>query len=393
MNARIAIAAVVAACAAAPQALAQQNPQAKSDRRAFTRIADLFADFDGWHGPVMNFGIQPQLSWTYSEANDTNVVTGSLAMSSYTWITPTLTTVVNLSIDQVRDPDPGETLVFNGEGFGVDDLYFNWSDQRLGLQGGIFTVPFGFSWNTLPGVFDGEFVGDYQFDGRVGALGLLSTGNDGGGVHALQFGAFTIDGSFLSKTVLYDSGPAQTDGVVGGDDGASWLVSYTASDVPLLYPSLNYQVSFLSQSSAGDGGPRENGLSAGLNWTIPIIDDVMSTVDGKFFSIAPSFEYVHFWDWQGVDGANADYFTPGVTFAYGDWEVDLAATWRNTDDGFGNESDDLLLSATLGYTFFSPQVQMQVGYAYQEVGGVDDHLVGVQVNMPINVLSYALFGK
>lgn len=392
MRRRSALALALAAGVGA-QVHAQQNAQARSDRRAFARIADMFADFDGWHGPVMNLGVQPQLSWTYDRLDDTNVFTGSLAISSYTWITPTLTTVANLSIDQVRDPDPGETLVFNGEGFGVDDLYFNWSDQRVGLQGGIFTVPFGSAWSTLPGIFDGEFVGDYQFDGRVGALGLLSTGNEGGGVHQLQFGGFTIDGSFLSKTVLYNSGPAQTDGVVGGDDEASWLVSYSAREVPLLAPSFAYQLSFISQASPGDGAPRENGLSASASWTLPLIDDVLSTVEGRFLSLSPSFEYVHFWDWGGVDGAHADYFTPGLSINYGDWEVDFAATWRNTDAGAGSDADDFLLSATLGYTFFSPQVQVQFGYAYQEIGGVDDHMFGVQVNMPINVLSYALLGK
>lgn len=370
-----------------------QTAQSRADRRAFARLADLFADFDGWHGPVTNLAIEPQLSWTYSDADDTNVMTGSLAISSFTWITPTLTTVANLSLDQVRDPDPGEDLWFSGEGLGVDDLYFNWSDQRVGLQGGIFTVPFGNAWQNLPGIFDTDFVGDYQFDGRVGAIGLLSTGNTGGGVHQLQAGAFTIDGSFLSKTVITSSGPAETEGVVGGDDGASWIVSYSAQEIPLFYPSFAYQVSYISQAGLGDGGPRESGLSASVNWTIPLDNDVISTVEGRYLSLTPSFEYVHFWDWNGVGGASADYFTPGLTFNYGDWELDLAATWRNTDDGGGMRDDDFLLSATIGYNLFTPQILAQVGYSYREVGGEPDHLFGVQISMPINVLSYALLGK
>lgn len=387
------ILAATAALCGAQLAEGRQSAANRADRRAFARINDLFADFDGWHGPVMNLGIQPQLSWTYSDNDDTNVVTGALAISSYTWITPTLTAVANASLDQVQDPNPGENLYFDGQGFGVDDLYLNWSDQRVGVQGGIFTVPFGSAWRYLPGVFDTDFVGDYQFDGRVGAIGLLSTGNEGGGVHQLQFGAFTIDGSFLSKTVLYDSGPAQTDGVVGGDDGASWVVSYSAREIPLLFPSFGYQVSYISQSGIGNGGPRENGLSAGLNWTIPLDRDVLSTVEGRYASLTPSFEYVHFWDWNGVGGASADYFTPGLTFNYGDWELDLATTWRNTDDGGGISSDDFLFSATVGYNMFTPQVLTQVGYSYRREGGVEDHVVGVQIGMPINVLSYHLFGR
>jgi hypothetical protein len=51
------------------------------------------------------------------------MVTGTLVIGSYTWITPTLTIVIDLSIDQVANPQDGKTLVFSGEGFGVDDPY------------------------------------------------------------------------------------------------------------------------------------------------------------------------------------------------------------------------------------------------------------------------------
>lgn len=384
-------ASIIAACCAS-MADAQSNTRAKADFRAFNRISDMFADFDDWHGPVTNLGIAPQISWTRDTGENTNVVTGSLAMSSYTWITPTLTTIIDLSIDQVSDPARDETLIFNGEGLGLDDMYFLWSDQRVGLQGGIFTVPFGTAWNTLPGVFDTTLVSDYQFDGRVGGIASLSTGNTGGGVHELQAGIFTIDGSFLSKTVMTGSGPAETDDVVGGDGGASWVVTYAASELSLIAPSFGYQVGFISQSAATSDGPRENAISASFEWTLPLDGDTDSTVDARFFSVTPSFEYVHFADWQGVDGASADYYTPGLSFNYGDWEMDFAATWTNGDDGTAL-ADAVLLSTTLSYTFFSPQTQLQFGYAYQETNGVPDHLIGVQINMPINVLSYGLLGR
>lgn len=387
-------AACVVACSsnAFAQFSTQAEQRSKANQRAFSNISDMFATFDDWHGPVTNLGIQPQMSWTRDTQANTNMVTGTLAIGSYTWITPTLTTVIDLSIDQVANPQDGKTLVFSGEGFGVDDAYVVWSDQRVGLQAGMFTVPFGFDWGTLPGFFDTSFVSDYQFDNRVGGIASISTGNDGGGVHGLQAGVFSVDGSFLSKTVMTSSGPANSGDPSPGDGGASWLISYTAAEIPLIAPSFAYQFSFISQSPALGTTSRENGLSGGFQWTLPLDGSVEATVEGEFFSVTPSFEVVHFWDWQGIDGASADYFTPGLTFNYGDWELDLAATWRNSDD-LTDSSDDVLLSASVSYNFFSPQTQIQFGYGYQDTADGADHMIGMQINMPINVISYGLLGK
>ncbi|MSR41024.1 MAG: hypothetical protein EXS10_03885 [Phycisphaerales bacterium] len=377
-------------------AFAQHSGQAvqrsKANQRAFANLADMFSDFDGWHGPVTNLALQPQISWTRDTLANSNVVTGSLAVTSYTWITPTLTTVIDLSIDQVADPQYGETLVFSGEGFGIDDAYVLWSDQRVGLQAGMFTVPFGFDWGTLPGLFDTTFVSDYQFDNRVGGIASLSTANDGCGIHGLQAGAFCVDGSFMSQTAWTRSGPANDGDPQPGDDGASWFVSYTATEIPLLAPSLSYQFSYISQSAPTSGLTNEKGFSGGFSWTIPLDGSVEATVESEWLSVTPSFEYVNFWDWQGVEGANADYLTPAIAINYGDWEVDFAATWRNSDDGT-DASDDVLLSATLTYNFFWPQSQIQFGYAYQDTDDGIDHMIGMQINMPINVISYGLLGR
>ena len=233
----------------------------------------------------------------------------------------------------------------------------------------MFTVPFGFDWGTLPGFFDTSFVSDYQFDNRVGAIASISTGNDGGGVHGLQAGVCSVDGSFLSKTVMTSSGPANSGDPSPGDGGASWLISYTAAEIPLIAPSFTYQLSFISQSPALGTTSRENGVSGGFQWTLPLDGSVEAIVEGEFFSV-----------------------TPGLTFDYGDWELDLAATWRNSDD-LTESSDDVLLSASVSYNFFSPQTQIQFGYAYQDTSYGVDHMIGMQINMSINMISYGLLGK
>ena len=214
-----------------------------------------------------------------------------------------------------------------------------------------------------------RFVSDYQFDNRVGAIASISTGNDGGGVHGLQAGVCSVDGSFLSKTVMTSSGPANSGDPSPGDGGASWLISYTAAEIPLIAPSFTYQFSFISQSPALGTTSRENGVSGGFQWTLPLDGSVEAIVEGEFFSV-----------------------TPGLTFDYGDWELDLAATWRNSDD-LTESSDDVLLSASVSYNFFSPQTQIQFGYAYQDTSYGVDHMIGMQINMSINMISYGLLGK
>ena len=46
----------------------------------------------------------------------------------------------------------------------------------------------------------------------------------------------------------------------------------------------------------------------------------------------------------------------------------------------------------IGYNFFGPQSLVQLGYAYNETGGAPNHQIGLQVNLPINMLQYFPIG-
>jgi hypothetical protein len=58
---------------------------------------------------------------------------------------------------------------------------------------GRFTAPFGIAPLILPGLFDLNFVGAYNFGGLMGTMGTLSTGDEGGGIHSLSVAGFGIE--------------------------------------------------------------------------------------------------------------------------------------------------------------------------------------------------------
>ena len=133
----------------------------------------------------------------------------------------------------------------------------------------------------------------------------------------------------------------------------------------------------------------QKGLSAGFNWQYVVNGDATQTLDAGYVSIGPLFEYVKFWNVDGVQDASSDFYTLGIIGNAGNWQSDVALTWNNTSATSGAPSyDNFLASASLGYNFFGPQSLVEFGYAYQVQDGKIDNQVGVQVSFPINALEY-----
>ena len=145
-------------------------------------------------------------------------------------------------------------------------------------------------------------------------------------------------------------------------------------------------------------GENQKGFDAGAYWQYVIDNDTESTLDAKYWSIGPMVEYVRFWDNGGTAGQTAEYFTLGIITNDGNWQADVTWGFQNVSgaDGVGSNSLNTgrteLFTANIGYNFFGPQSLVQLGYAYNDSGGQVDHQIGLQVNLPINMLQYFPIG-
>jgi hypothetical protein len=384
------VALVALASLALPSTAMAQGGGKTPDPRPFALFRDMFDTAGEWHGPWVNMSWQPQLEWSWqSEGVPKNNFNAQVAWQAYVWFTPEVTMNVNMTFEQVETPQANNQWFMYGEGVTAGDVWVQWSDQRTGIIGGRYTAPFGLAPLVLPGVFDTNFVNNYNFGGLMGGLATLSTGDEGGGIHALNAGFFGIDTTFMADGIFASTAAPSGPGTGGGVD--SWVIGYSGANIPLLYPTLDINVAYINFGEGIGTTAQQQGFNAGAYWQYMINNDGLDTLDARYWSIGPLFEYVHFWNNNGVQDATADYYTFGLITNYGNWQADATVGWQNLTEPGSPDQDNFLFTANLGYNFFGPQSLVQVGYAYQETAGTIDHQVGIQVNFPIVALEYFPF--
>jgi hypothetical protein len=384
------VALVALASLALPSTAMAQGGGKTPDPRPFALFRDMFDTAGEWHGPWVNMSWQPQLEWSWqSEGVPKNNFNAQVAWQAYVWFTPEVTMNVNMTFEQVETPQANNQWFMYGEGVTAGDVWVQWSDQRTGIIGGRYTAPFGLAPLVLPGVFDTNFVNNYNFGGLMGGLATLSTGDEGGGIHALNAGFFGIDTTFMADGIFASTAAPSGPGTGGGVD--SWVIGYSGANIPLLYPTLDINVAYINFGEGIGTTAQQQGFNAGAYWQYMINNDGLDTLDARYWSIGPLFEYVHFWNNNGIQDATADYYTFGLITNYGNWQADATVGWQNLTEPGSPDQDNFLFTANLGYNFFGPQSLVQVGYAYQETAGTIDHPVGIQVNFPIVALEYFPF--
>lgn len=384
------VALVALASLALPSTAMAQGGGKTPDPRPFALFRDMFDTAGEWHGPWVNMSWQPQLEWSWqSEGVPKNNFNAQVAWQAYVWFTPEVTMNVNMTFEQVETPQANNQWFMYGEGVTAGDVWVQWSDQRTGIIGGRYTAPFGLAPLVLPGVFDTNFVNNYNFGGLLGGLATLSTGDEGGGIHALNAGFFGIDTTFMADGIFASTAAPSGPGTGGGVD--SWVIGYSGANIPLLYPTLDINVAYINFGEGIGTTAQQQGFNAGAYWQYMINNDGLDTLDARYWSIGPLFEYVHFWNNNGIQDATADYYTFGLITNYGNWQADATVGWQNLTEPGSPDQDNFLFTANLGYNFFGPQSLVQVGYAYQETAGTIDHQVGIQVNFPIVALEYFPF--
>jgi len=304
----------------------------------------------------------------------------------------------------VTDYQPdGEDSFFEHQDVNIDSVNLFVTNWVASGQFGKTSLPFGLAPSDAPGLFGSDFVGDYGYDGLIAAIGGYDLGHalaDGtAGTHTLLAGAFFVDTTFMSATAfgevdstrLDDGGPANTEGF------DSWVLTYDATGVPLLPGGVDYRASWISNAAGrGDTGD-ERGWSLGAATTIPIAGrDALSSASGRLIALTPVVEYARIENFGGVAGVDRDYWTAGLEGFMGQWFATATTTLREIDDPVNGDGTDRLYALSGGYQF-NEAALVQLGYAFEEVGGVDSHLVGLQFSydfQPSDYTSYwPRFGK
>jgi hypothetical protein len=109
-------------------------------------------------------------------------------------------------------------------------------------------------------------------------------------------------------------------------------------------------------------------------------------------ALQPLIEYAHFENFNGDDGASADYLTLGLEYFYGDWDFNVSTTFRDTDDVPGqNDDDDYLVQATVSYQLYGYQAlegngQLSFGWSYRRDDGEYSNTFGVQLSLGWDIL-------
>ena len=285
----------------------------------------------------------------------------------------------------ITDYQPaGQDSFFQHEDLSIDDINFFVTDWTWSGQVGKTTVPFGLAPSNAPGLFGSNFVGDYDYGGRIMVLGgydfaqLLADGTAGS--HNLLIGSFFVDTTFMSATAfgevdrtrLGDGGPGNTEGF------DSYFVTYDASAVPVLPGGLNYRVGYIYNAAGiGDTG-HEEGYSLGVVAPIPISGrSALESASSQYIAISALGEYAHFNNFGGVGGVDHDYITAGFEAFAGQWFGTATTTIRQIDDPVNGDQTDNLYALSGGYNF-NNAMSLQLGYAYQEITGASSHMVGLQ---------------
>jgi hypothetical protein len=270
--------------------------------------------------------------------------------------------------------------------FFVDDLTVNWMEENWSLIGGKFIPNFSLASDDAPGLYGSELAeDDIELSNRIGIGGDLSYFSRDFGWHRVSGSAFFIDTTFLSgsfvRSMPLESDP---DGVQKSDGGAgntktldSFAVAIDGSDISAL-PGLSYHVGGVRQGvdNVRDEDDRdlpndeikpEYRLAVAGEWEVAVAEDTIVT---------SLVEYVRFWNADGVESEERDYFTTSAAVDYQNWTTAISSTVRLTEEPDNSRDTDFLFQVSAGYTFDSG-FGTEIGYRLFNEDDIAEHTMGI----------------
>lgn len=349
--------------------------------------------------PTVDVSFNTQFQNDYQDfrsGGSSNNLVNTSDLSTIFRLAPRLAIYSDITLDQINGPDPGDDSWFEQEGIFSSNLILQYSNQIVTLGGGQFTPNFGIANALAPGIYGGDYVGDYSYDDQLGFFGALDLGREQIGRHVFSGNLFTVDRTWLSDSIITRKGRTTASDGGPGNTGEldSFAITYDGIDVPICdMPILQYQLGFISQGAPdGDDTARQYGYVAGAAITIPFDRNALHTTQSRYMALQPLVEYAHFENFNGDDGASAGYLTLGLEYFYGDWDLNVSTTFRDTDDVPGqDDDDDYLVQATVSYQLYGYQAlegngQISFGWSYRRDDGEYSNTFGVQLSLGWDIL-------
>lgn len=296
-------------------------------------------------------------------------------------LTPELSLRAGLTLETVRDGDPGQDRAFDDHGLYVGELVVAYDTDRFGVFAGKFTPNFGIAWDAAPGLYGTDLAEDYQLSERIGFGGKVAFGTGAAGRHAISASAFMADVSGLSDSALTRRGRTATSDGGPSNTGtpSSFAVALDGGEIPAA-PGLRYHLGWAHQGvdrvNDDNGDPKpadriddEDGVALGLEYAFAVAPEL---------TVTPIVEWVRVFDFGGDDGIGRDYLTGGVGVGWGAWNVAVAATGRWTDNRAEPDAEDHQVQVSVGYAFESG-IGIDVGAKHADDGDAQSWTVGAML--------------
>ncbi len=330
------------------------------------------ADAPSFPRVTVEIPIEVQNDWAY-ESDDETAEFDTL----FTVIEPAITIALSdrfsifagLVLQPVQAPpsNDGDRLL-DDQGLFIEVLKATYATERFSVFGGKFTSDFGIAWDAAPGVYGTDLAEEYEQAERLGVGGSVTLGWRGLGRHTIAASSFFADTSSLAESALTrrkktrraDGGPGNT----GGLD--SFAISLGGGDIEGV-PGLRYHLAFIHQGGGADGEKVERGVAVGAEYALQVSD---------MFAVTPILEYVTFDNAGGVDGQDRFYLTGGIALTYGNWNLALASTRKDTATAAGDEIDERQSQVSAGYAFKNG-FGVDLGWKTVRNAGIDTRTLGM----------------
>jgi opacity protein-like surface antigen len=295
--------------------------------------------------------------------------------------------------EPVRRPLPGRDAWFRGFAMYMEELYVELDFDTVAFRAGKFNPSFAILHDekVLRGIGAVNFTQNYEITEMLG-FGVAirpDLTSHGLGKHELSAQFFFADTTFLNHSLFNTPGATDTgvirlgdrrfgDGGVGNTNRPDNVVlALSGGDFDFL-PDLTYRLGFrlLRASPAGLAAGTETrdeiGYSAALQYSFA------TTLWGNAATFSPLAEWVHLRNPNGNPGIT-NYVTLGLGVGSAPWEFWLSGTLRDTVAVPGvADARDRLIAVSLDREV-TDWLKAGIGYRYQRVNGVNDHIIGLRL--------------
>jgi len=311
-----------------------------------------------------------QDDWNYKSddrGNLNNQLTPTIEPSATLQLAPGWSISGVAVMEAIGDPKKFENRVFEDIGLYVEELFAEYSGDRLGGKAGKLNPGFGVAWDMAPGLYGTDLAEDYETSERIGFVGSWVVGAGRFGTHTVSASTFFADTSILSESALRGRGDTRKrdGGVSNTESFESFLVALNGEDLPLPGKP-GYHLSFMKQEAGQGDTADENSFAAGIFASFDL---------GNALSFDPLVEIVQQTNQGGVSGQDRFYLTAGGQLSWSGWNVAASVTERYTDNVSATNNTDTHFQVSAGYSF-DFGLSIDIGWKVSEDAGTETRTLG-----------------